>query len=120
MSNDLTSSRLETLQALVSGDGSIERLQSELSAFNFDSEPLVTLRVDHLVDLLSRFVEGEISGGYVEEWANLLEVRDDVDFDPTFEAEIKQIVHDLANTTLSGPLDKGAANDMLKTLRQAG
>ena len=109
----------EALEALINGNGSIELFRSQLGAFDFDSDPLVTLRVDHLVDLLFRFVEGEIPGSYVEGWADLLEVRDDVSFDPAYEAEIKQVVHDLANPILSGPLDKEGANEILQTLRNA-
>ena len=120
MSDNHALSRLEALQALVSGNGSIELLRSQLSAFDFDSDPLVTLRVDHLIDLLSRFAEGKLSGSYIEGWADLLEVREDVSFDPAYEAEIKQVVHDLANPILSGPLDREAANDMLQTLRRSG
>lgn len=119
ISNSQTPSRLEALQALVGGNGSIELLRSQLSTFDFDSDPLVTLRVEHLIDLLSRFVDGELLGSYIEGWADLLEVRDDVSFDPAYEAEIKQVVHDLANPILSGPLDKAAAKDMLQTLRRA-
>ena len=119
ISNSPTPSRSEALQALVSGGRSIELLRDQLSGFEFDSDPLVTLRVEHMVDVLSRFVQGEIPASYVEGWADLLEVRDDVSFDPAYDAEIKQVIHDLANPILSGPLDKSLANDMLKTLFEA-
>lgn len=119
MSNSLPPSRLEALQALINGKRSIELLRSQLSVFGFDSDPLVILRVEQVMDLLSRFVEGEIPGSYVEGWADLLEVREDVSFDSAYESEIKQFIHDLANPILSGPLDKERANDMLQTLQKA-
>lgn len=118
ISNSLTPSRVEALEALIGGNRSIELLRGQLCKFDFDSHPLVTLRVDHVVDLLSRFVEGELASSYVEGWADLVEVRDDVSFDPAHEAVIKQAVHDLANPLLSGPLGKEAANDMLQMLRK--
>lgn len=108
------------LQALICGNRSIELLQSQLREFSFDSKALVTLRVDHLVKILSRFIEGGLSRDYVQEWAELLEVRDDVEFDPANEAGVKQAIHDLANPSLSGALDEQVANNMLGMLKGRG
>jgi hypothetical protein len=49
-------------------------------------------------------LKGEVQDADVEEWANMVEGRDDVDFEPMTNAAI----FDLANPVLQGPLTEVA------------
>ncbi len=111
--------RVRILESLISGDESLAELKSLLRRFEFDSEPLVTLSADHISDVLMRFMNNEISADYVEQWADLIEVRDDIRFDLLNERQIKQAIHELANPVLSGPLDEEMARKLLSSLQQA-
>ena len=81
-----------------------------LSRFPWDvEEPLVVLMPNHCVAVLDRFLRGELSSGQVEQWANALEVREDLDFQSEI---VGEVVHRLANPVLEGPLTAAAAKQL--------
>lgn len=110
--------RVRALEALICGDLSISELQNLLKPFEFDSETLVTLRADHVSDKLTQFLNGRINADYVEQWADLIEVRDDIGFDEVNILQIKQAIHELANPVLSGSLNQEMARRLLSSLPQ--
>ena len=97
-------SREAILSSLISFDAPISKLTTELSALTWDSEPVVTLARHDIVAVLERFSSGEIDALTVEEWANLVECREDIDFEPGHTDVIQAAIHDLANPLLSGEL----------------
>jgi hypothetical protein len=109
---------MNALQALVEGERPISEIRMMIEPFEFDSDPLVVLRADQVLDKILRFLDKEIDSVYLEEWANLIEGRDDIQFDEADENEIKEVVHDLANPVLSGPIDSANANQMIARLHK--
>lgn len=97
--------REEAVQALVAFDRPLDELRECVAAFPFDWDdaPLATLRRKHLLAVLARWQRGKLTPAEVEDWANLVEVRDDLDHDPTDPA-VAGAVFDLANPELQGQL----------------
>jgi hypothetical protein len=97
--------RTMALLALLLAERPIQTLLSELDDFPWDSPvELAVLNSQHLVDLLHRFLAGDLSAEDVESWANAVEGRDDIGYEAAFEAELKECIFQLANPDLGYPL----------------
>jgi hypothetical protein len=97
--------RDEVVQSLVRFDRPLAALRDSIASFPFDWDdpPVATLTRGHVLDVLERWQRGELDASEVEEWANLVEVRDDLDHDPADPA-VADAMFDLANPELQGPL----------------
>jgi hypothetical protein len=93
--------RKELVQALVRYELPIEPVLERLATFGFDSTPLVTLRAKDVVAMLSRYLEGELTAEQVTDWADQLEVRDDVEAEAPYRDQIKEWIFQLANPNLT-------------------
>ncbi|WP_290803968.1 hypothetical protein, partial [Aquidulcibacter sp.] len=78
----------------------------------------VRLTPDHFSNVLARYLRGEMSEVDVETWANLIEGRDDVEFDHSFEALVRDVLHELANPILTHPLDPARARHLIGILNR--
>lgn len=86
-----------------------------LAEFEWDSEQeLVQLESRHVILVLKRYVAGEILSEEVEAWANLIEGRDDVDYE-----EVKEVLHILANPVITYELTPPVAVSMIDKLVDA-
>lgn len=99
--------REEAIRSLVAFDRPLGELRKRVASFPFDwnGAPLGILRREHLLAVLARWRSGELTPAEVEDWANLVEMRDDLDHDPNDPA-VANAVFDLANPVLQGPLDE--------------
>lgn len=104
------------LESLVERSKPISETLEALSEFDFDSEPLVALKSEHVIKLLSDYVAGKIDESVVERWADAVEVRDDLYYEAESGDDLKAIIYDLANPLLSGPLTSEEASRMISTL----
>jgi hypothetical protein len=97
--------RQEAVKSLVLFDRSLDLLREGVAAFPYDwsGPPLAILRREHLTAVLARWQSGQLTASDVEEWANLVEVRDDLDHDPA-DPMVAEAVFDLANPLLQGTL----------------
>jgi hypothetical protein len=68
--------------------------------WDWEGPPLAVLDSSAVVSILRRHAAGELSDEQVIEWANLVEVRDDVEATP----EATEAVFYLANPAINGPL----------------
>ena len=68
-----------------------------------DSEVLIYAGPGHLLSVLRRFETGEIGAAEVEEWANAIEIRDDIGFEAESDDVVRDVIHVLANPELAGP-----------------
>lgn len=75
--------RAEILHELVRFEKPSYPLRCELGSFGFDwdGEPLLILKKEHLLRIIERFLADEITAAQLQEWAENLEVREDVAFD---------------------------------------
>jgi hypothetical protein len=100
------------LSGLVEFTRPLDELLIELKRLEWDSEaPLVTLKVKHLVSTLRRYLAGQLSCKDVEIWANAIEMRDDIGYEPDTIAG--QLLHELANPLLTVPLTPERAEELL-------
>ncbi len=105
------------LRELITFKKDIESLRINLSSFDWDSgEDLVILKPGHIKMVLSRFITNEISSGDIYEWANLIELRDDVGFDPASEDKVKVLIFELANPEITQELSVERANEIIQQL----
>lgn len=108
--------REETIRSLVIFDRPLDELRERVASFPFDWDgpPLGTVRRKHVLAVLARWQSAELSPEEVEDWANLVEVRDDLFHDPADPA-VADAVFALANPLLQGQLhDVGPA--LVRTL----
>ena len=106
-------SRNSILLDLIRAASPVSKLSADLSRLPWDSAPLVTLTIDHLNSVLQRFVDGSLSAQEVEEWANAVEGRDDIEFEKQNLAALKAAIHALANPALCGRLTAELARELL-------
>ena len=90
--------RKEILKELIEFRGEPSELIKQLSQFEWDSgAPLVKLELSHVIKVLQSYIDGGISKSQVENWANAIEVRDDIEFNKT----VKDLIYTLANSEIS-------------------
>lgn len=89
---------------LVYFKNNIDTLKNMLSQIGFDSETeLVYMSRDDIVEILQRSLDKKISFLELEEWANLIECREDIGFD---DEKTQEMIFKLANPYLYGKLDE--------------
>jgi|SRR6185369_1136425 len=105
--------RKKILQELVEFREHPSEMRSALSAFEWDSdEELIQMEKRQIATVLQKFISGEITSEEVEDWANLIEGRDDVDY-----AEVAEILHILANPAITYQLTPSVATNLIDKLR---
>ena len=88
-------------------------ISNALRKMPWDSEnELVKLESRHLESVLSRYLAGELSASSLEEWANLIEGRDDINYEKFVDR-----IHVLANPVITEELSSESAKTMLEMLR---
>lgn len=96
----------------------VQEAISRLAEFPWDSESeLVLLTPESFCHILSLFKQGSLSASEVEDWANALEGRDDVDF-ATVQA--RELLHELANPLLTQALSGERADFWLSQFHNRG
>ena len=94
----------------------IDTLRNMLSQIDFDSETeLVSMSRDDIVEILQRSLDKKISFLGLEEWANLIECREDIGFD---DEKTQEMIFKLANPYLYGKLDEGHVRSDIKELEE--
>jgi len=107
--------RESLLYELLSFKRPIPDIARDLAAYGWDAHnPLVVLDAIHISSLLSRFTAGELSSAQVEDWANCIECRDDIEYDPS--SAMGLALHELANPLLTCPLTEQSAAALVATL----
>ena len=111
------SDRSGVLASLVTLREPLDRLRSQLSAIPWDSDqPIVVLTQRDAASVLKRFVDNHLSGCELEEWANLIEAREDIGYDAEAESLLRQFIHEIANPDLEGQLTVARAMDWLRNV----
>lgn len=87
--------------------------------WDWDGPELVTLTAAHGLAVLERFLNGDLSADEVEEWANLIECREDVGFEPSRNAQLLELIHELANPLITAPLTDDMARTWIARLSAA-
>jgi hypothetical protein len=94
--------RREIVEDLVHLRRPPEELRSELKLFPWDSEELVVMTPADAIGVLTRATGGAISLEQVGEWADAIEMRDDIGLDP--DEPLREMIYELASPELEGPI----------------
>ena len=110
--------RKEVLEELIEFRRPLDELGSMLSEYPWDSEEeLVKLTSGHVLRVLDRFFGGKFTANQIDQWANMIECRDDIGFEGVSGQIVKQVIYELANPDLTYPLSKERAEEIRKALR---
>ncbi|NGX39880.1 MAG: hypothetical protein KR126chlam1_01217 [Chlamydiae bacterium] len=104
------------LLSLVNFDKPIEEINEKLSHFKWETDDYLILEAGHLKSVLLRYISNQLAEKEVETWANTIESREDIEFSPKNEKQIKDVINKLANPFLEGPLTKKHAYEILREL----
>ncbi len=97
--------KIDILLNLINFTKDISAIKSDLAKIGFDSESeLVTITQNTIANILNRVIDKEISYDLLEEWANLIECREDIGYEDEILQEI--IIFELANPCLYEEIDE--------------
>ncbi len=92
-------SRKDILVDLVHLNGSLSELKREISHYPWDCEkPIVIINKIDLYNILNREINKSINDDELEDWANAIECRDDLDFEND---KLQEVIFELANPLLN-------------------
>ena len=98
------SNKIDILLNLINFAKDISAIKSDLAKIGFNSESeLVTITKNTIANILNRVIDKEISYDLLEEWANLIECREDIGYEDEI---LQEIIFELANPRLYGEIDK--------------
>ncbi|MDR7253455.1 hypothetical protein J2X46_002445 [Nocardioides sp. BE266] len=117
--SDTDISRQQALEDLVEHRVSARESQARLAGFPWDEEELLDLEVRHVSAVLTRFVDGEIDAAEVTEWADAVDLRDDLGREPGLETPINDALFALSSPELQGEDLEATARRVLAELRDA-
>lgn len=114
------SDRHTVLRDLIELAKPIDELRRSLAAFEWDFKDIpLTMNGDHLRNVIARYVKGELSAQHVEDWANLLEGREDLTFRSSNAEVLREILHELANPELTEELSHQRAKELVNRLNKS-
>ncbi len=97
--------RQAVLSSLIRFNEPVTRLKVALESFPWDVDhPIITLTREDIAAILRRFTFGEFGADALEGWANLVEGREDIEFESGHAEVISDAIFQLANPILCGPL----------------
>jgi len=104
--------RVEALKQIVTFGPNKEQAFSELAKFGYDSETeLFEVTKAIFTEVLNMYISEQITSEELEEWANFVECRDDLNYEI-----IEGYIYSLANPYLAGNITKVKINNMVKVL----
>ena len=113
----ISNERHELLKKLLNFSQPIHEIAVQLSYLNWDYDRVgVEITKKHLEIALQKFLCNELTNSDVEYWANLIEGREDFEFNLNFKQLIENILYELANPILTQPLNIERAKYLLNEL----
>jgi len=116
----MNNNRSTVIENLVNFSRPLDELQRQLSGFDWDFEGVpIVLTLDHIVRVLRRYLSDELTTSMVEQWANLVEGREDLSFDNKHEKWITATIYELANPVLTARLGIQRARELIAEGQEA-
>lgn len=102
------------LENLIKLSTDISSITKQLERYEWDTViPLVILSKFDVINILKKFLQDKITSNILVEWANLIEMRDDIDFEDDM---IVDIIFELANPEINGEITYERINYLLKEI----
>lgn len=106
--------RSELLRELVEYKTPINSILADLQAYGWDSETIhFIVSKNHLINILNRFLLGNLNAQQIVEWADSLESREDIEYD---REEVRGTIFLLANPDINGAITKEYVADIKRNL----
>jgi hypothetical protein len=106
--------RIDILRDLIGFKGNIASLKEELSLYPWDSsQSLLTLTNSNMLLILHSCLSNNINLEDLILWANLIENRDDIDFE---NPGLQELIFDLASPEINGEITRGSLIEIIKKL----
>jgi hypothetical protein len=113
----MPSDRRQLLHALVAYELPIEPVLADLRAFGWDSEEeLVSLTRADIIHILERYLAGQLTAEQVTDWADLVEVRDDIGYPASERELLSDVIFRLANPNLREEITTALAKQLRSEL----
>ena len=110
-------SKLTLLNQLINYEIPPDEINKNISNYLWDSESELTILTrNQLRNFLKIYVEHRIDENEVENWANLIEGREDIGYEANYEGLLKQFIYRLANPYLVGEITRSMAEKMMLDL----
>ena len=112
----------EILQELARFETPTGPLLQELRSFgwDWDGAPLLVLRKADILRVIDRFLAGQISADQLQEWAESLEVREDVAFDDRDAEVLDDVFFRIATPMINEPLTHEVVQRMRDEITRVG
>ena len=108
--------RKDILMDLFFFKADLSELQNELSQYPWDAEEHVLIVSQRdLTNVIVRCIKNEITIDEIVTWANVIECRDDLDFEV---GEMQEIVFELANPEINGEITKERLEEIINELQK--
>ena len=111
------SQRLSLLKAVANlqPDYAIAMKEIEKYPWDFEGNPLIITR-SVFKYILSDYIEGKRSAEEIFNWADFLELREDIDFPKKDRPVLLEMLHVLANPLLEGELTRDKAKNLMSQI----
>lgn len=107
-------SRALILADIVQIKSDLNNLKTEINKYPWDSEKaLVFISKEDFTYIFNRALASEITFDTVEEWANIIECRDDIAYESQM---LKNLIFELANPYLNGEINKAKLEEIVNRL----
>jgi len=110
-------SRENTLKNLVEFSKPIVELSNDLSnlTWDYEGEPF-TVYAYQILEVLNRYISADLSSEEIENWANLIECREDIEFEKAEQTILENIIYQLANPTLEGEITPDMGKEIISRI----
>jgi hypothetical protein len=116
----MDAARRRALEDLVEFRGPIGIIANRLRAFPWarpDDEQVILTR-DRAVQVLDRVLSGQLSIEDLHQWADTIEVREDIDYEEPYSETLRRLIFELANPKLQGDVSSDSIGQMVAELRR--
>ncbi len=115
------SNRKNVLRKLLDLSAPIDDISTQLRKLEWDyeGEGEVVLEPKHISNVLGRYLKKELTKEDIEHWSNLIECREDIEFDGKYLELIKELIFKLANPALEGNITSKSCKEWQSQIIEA-
>lgn len=105
------------LESFLRLDRPLEEAKAQVHGLGMGSTDVSAMLTGHHIrNILQRFEREQLSADDVEEWAEIIGSRDDIEFEPDNHDEIAQIIFVLANSSMNGALGREQVPRLIESI----
>jgi hypothetical protein len=106
--------RRQALVDLVDLRKPIDQAIRSLSIYQWGTAPEVVLGARQIILMLERFVARDVDAHDLERWANAIEGRDDVEYDPRCHSDVANFLFEASTQEVNGTFTADRASEWIR------